>query len=238
MGTPRGAGRAAGARCWLAPALLLAACATPTRQAERPAADPARWEPEIQRFEAADRARRPEPGGTVFTGSSSIRLWTTLETDFPGTRIVNRGFGGSELSDVVQHADRLILRYRPRLVMVYAGDNDIANGKTPERVLADFQALVRRVHRDLPDTRVGFISIKPSPARWHLSPAMRRANELIRDFAARDSRLLFVDVFTPMLASDGLPRDELYVQDRLHMTPRGYEIWKSVVGPYLSAAER
>ena len=239
MGTPRGVRRPVGLSRWLAPALFLVACAAPPPAADQaPAADADRWEPEIRSFEAADRERRPEPGGAVFVGSSSIRLWSTLARDFPEAGIVNRGFGGSELSDVVRYADRLILPHRPALVMVYGGDNDIANGKTPERVLADFQALVRGVHRELPDTRLGFISIKPSPARWHLRETVQRANALIRDFAARDPRLLYVDVHTPMLGPGGLPRDELYVQDRLHMTPAGYEIWKSAIAPYLVPKRR
>ena len=214
---------------------LLSACAAPAAApTARSNPDPARFEQEIVRYDAADRERPTAPGGVVFAGSSSFRLWNTLERDFPSVRVLNRGFGGSEMSDLVHYADRLILPHRPRLVLVYEGDNDISSGKSPEQVLADYRALVSRIHRELPDTRVAFVSIKPSPSRWHLAPQVRRANDLIRDFSSRDPRLLYIDVFTPMLGPDGAPREELFVQDRLHMNEKGYEIWKSVIGPYLS----
>lgn len=210
--------------------LLLAGCA-PVQPPAQPA--PARWEAEIQAFERADRVAPPQPGGVVFTGSSSIRLWDGLAGDFPGVPVISRGFGGSQLADVVRFADRIILPYRPRTVLVYGGDNDLAEGKTPEQVFADYQALVRRIHAVLPDARIGFISIKPSPSRWHLAPAVRAANARVREHAARDPRLFYVDVFTPMLGPDGAPRTDLFLADRLHMNRRGYEIWKAAVAPHL-----
>jgi lysophospholipase L1-like esterase len=214
---------------------MLAGCAAP-RPAPAPApapASPARFAEEIQRFEAADREQPPRPGGVLFTGSSSIRLWSTLQQDFPGVHLVNRGFGGSELSDVVGYADRVVLPHRPRLVVVYAGDNDLNSGKSPERVLADYRALVERIHRALPRTRVAYIAIKPSVARWHLAPQARAANALVRDFSARDPRLAYIDVWTPMLGPDGTPPRDLFVADGLHMTPKGYAIWREAVAPYL-----
>lgn len=210
--------------------LLLAACAG-TPPPVQPV--PARWEPEIQAFERADRASPPAPGGVVFTGSSSVRLWDRLAEDFPGVPVINRGFGGSQLGDVVRLADRIILPYRPRTVLVYGGDNDLAEGRTPEQVFRDFQALVRRVHAQLPEARIGFISIKPSPSRWHLAPQVRAANGMVEGFATRDPRLFYVDVFTPMLGPDGTPRADLFLEDQLHMNRRGYEIWKAAVAPHL-----
>lgn len=204
-------------------ALLLQACATA----------PGPWEAEVARFEAADRGRAPAPGGVLFAGSSSIRLWTALEHEFPGVPIINRGFGGSQMEDLLRYVDRLVLAYRPRIVFVYEGDNDLNAGDAPETLLAEYRELVRRIHERLPQTRIGFISIKPSPSRWHLAPSVRRANEMVRDFTATDPRLFYVDVFTPMLGADGAPRPELYLADRLHMSEAGYAIWRDAVAPHV-----
>ena len=212
-------------------AVLLAGCG----QAPIPQPQPSQvsWEADIQAFERADREAQPDTGAVLFIGSSSIRLWESMSDDFPATRVLNRGFGGSQLEDLVRYADRIVLPYRPRLVFVYAGDNDVNAGKTPERVLMDYQALVRRIHQRLPETEIAFISIKPSPSRWHLAPAVRAANELVREFSAQDPRLGYVDVFTPMLGPDGEPREELFLEDELHMNRAGYAIWKAAVAPHL-----
>jgi lysophospholipase L1-like esterase len=215
-------------------ALFLSGCgAGPAPSPPTPAAASAAWEADIQRFEQADRERPPTPGGVLFVGSSSIRMWDTLQEDFAGVPVLNRGFGGSELGDVVRYADRIVLPYRPRLVMVYAGENDLTAGKTPEQVLADYQALVQRIHRALPQARVGFISIKPSPSRWHLEAQMRQANAMVRNYVQRDPRLFYVDVFTAMLDAQGRPREELFLEDRLHMNRQGYAIWRAAVLPHL-----
>jgi lysophospholipase L1-like esterase len=213
-------------------ALALAACARTTPSRSTPAA-PTQWEPEVERFEAADRERPPAPGGVVFVGSSSIRLWPSLDRDFPDVRLVNRGFGGSELGDVVALADRIVVPYRPRVVILYAGDNDLAAGKSPEQVFEAYRSFVALVRRELPGTRVAFIAIKPSPARWSLVDRVREANRLIRDHAQSDSSLGFVDVFTPMLDEAGQPRHELFVEDGLHMNAAGYALWRELVAPVL-----
>jgi alpha-galactosidase len=202
------------------------------------AQDPfAQWEPEIQKFEAADRHEKPAPGGIVFTGSSTIRMWETLAADFPGLPVLNRGFGGSQLDDAVHFADRIVIPYQPRMVLVYSGDNDLNAGKSPERVLADYRALVAKIHAKLPRTRIGYLSIKPSPSRWKLAPQMRAANALVKQFTATDPRLFYIDTFTPMLGPDGGPRPELFREDMLHMNPRGYAIWKAIVAPYLASPQ-
>ena len=198
------------------------------------ASPPARpWEADIQAFESADRKSPPVPGGVLFVGSSSIRMWETLARDFPTVSITRRGFGGSTMADVAAYAGRIVIPYKPRLVVVYAGDNDINDGKTPERVLADYQALVGEVHEKLPGTRVAFISIKPSLARWKLVEPMRKTNALVREFTAEDSLLAYIDVFTPMLGDDGTPRKNLFLEDGLHLSAQGYALWKSIVAPYL-----
>jgi lysophospholipase L1-like esterase len=194
---------------------------------------PSQWESDIAQFEAQDRANAPRPGSIVFVGSSSIRMWTTLDRDFPGVSVVNRGFGGSEAGDVAQFAERIVVPYKPPVVVFYAGDNDLAAGKTPAQVLAAFQSFVATIHRDLPATRVVFVSIKPSLARWNIVDKMRATNQLVRDYVSTDNKLAYVDVFTPMLDASGQPRPELYLEDGLHMTPAGYAIWRDLIAPAL-----
>lgn len=194
---------------------------------------PSQWEPDIAQFEARDRASPPRPGSVVFVGSSSIRMWTTLDRDFPGLPVLNRGFGGSEAGDVAQFAERIVVPYKPPVVVFYAGDNDLAADKTPAQVLVAFQSFVATMHRELPGTRIVFVSIKPSIARWSIVDKMRQANSLIRDYTRTDSRLVYVDVFTPMLDASGQPRRELYLEDGLHMTPAGYAIWRDLIAPVI-----
>lgn len=191
------------------------------------------WEPDIRRFEAADRSSPPGPGANVFVGSSSIRMWQTLEADFPGRRVLNRGFGGSELSDVVQFADRIVVSYKPRVVILYAGDNDLNAGKTPAQVFHDFQSFVAIVRRSLPETRVAFVAIKPSLARLQIMDKAREANQLIRDYMRGDDKLTYVDVVTPMLDASGQPRRDLFLEDGLHMNAAGYAIWRDLIAPVL-----
>jgi lysophospholipase L1-like esterase len=193
--------------------------------------DPTRFEAEIRAFEAADRANPPPPGGVVFIGSSSIRNWTSVAADFPGVPVLNRGFGGSTLADVVYYADRILLPYRPRLVVLYAGDNDLAEGRSPERVVADYRAFIARLRSALPAARVVFVSIKPSPSRRTFIPRVREANQRIRAIVARDSLQTYIDVFTPMLDGGGQPRPELFMADSLHMTRAGYLLWRARLAP-------
>ena len=199
--------------------------------AAAPALDPTRFEAEIRAFEAADRASPPPAGGIVFVGSSSVKNWTDVAADFPGLPVLNRGFGGSTMPDVVYYEDRVVLRYHPRLVVLYAGDNDLAEGRTPEQVLAAYRAFVVRLRSVLPRTRVVFVSIKPSPSRRAYMEGARMANRRIRAEIARDSRQTYVDVFTPMLDSTGQPRAELFGPDSLHMTRSGYRLWRRLLAP-------
>jgi lysophospholipase L1-like esterase len=178
-----------------------------------------------------DRTNPPPRQAILFVGSSSIRLWPNLPQDFPGHQVIQRGFGGSELSDAVTFADRIVLPYRPKIILVYAGDNDIANGKSPERVLADFKAFAQKVHAALPQTRIGFIAIKPCPARNAFLSQVKDTNRLIREYAGQDSYLFFVDVFTPMLEPDSRLRPELFGNDGLHLNEKGYALWASITRP-------
>lgn len=195
------------------------------------APDTSRWESDIQAFEAADQASAPPEGGVVFVGSSSIRLWRTLEEDFEGLPVINRGFGGSEMDDALEFADRIVIPYRPRMVVVYAGDNDLWSEQTPQQVFGNFQALVEKVHASLPETRVAFIAVKPSVARWSIADRVRETNALVEQYAASHPLVDYIDIFTPMLGPDGTPRPELFVEDGLHLNEAGYELWESVVEP-------
>ena len=196
-----------------------------------PALDPTRFEAEIQAFETADRARPPRPGGIVFVGSSSVKNWTDVADDFPGLPVLNRGFGGSTLPDVVYYEDRIVIHYRPRLVVLYAGDNDLVEGRTPQQVLAAYRAFVARLRSTLPATRLVFVSIKPSPSRRAYIDRAREANRRIRAEVARDSLQRYVDVFTPMLGPTGEPRPELFGPDSLHMRREGYLLWRRLLAP-------
>jgi lysophospholipase L1-like esterase len=190
-----------------------------------------KWAKEMAAFEEQD-LKNPAIGGVVFVGSSSIRLWD-LGKYFPGVPAVNRGFGGSEIQDSVSHADLLVIKHKPTTVIFYAGDNDIANGRTPQQILDDYKAFVAKVHAALPATRIAFIGIKPSIQRWALVDKVRAANALVRDYAGTDERLGFIDVDGPMLGWDEKPRKELFIADGLHMTPKGYEIWTALVRPFV-----
>lgn len=194
--------------------------------------DPSRFAKEIEAFERADRARPPEPGSILFLGSSSIKLWD-LDTWFPEQGLVNRGFGGSQLSDVIHYADRIVTPVRPRLVFVYAGDNDIAAGKSPERVRDDFLTLAARIRSRSPEASVVFLSIKPSLARKIDWPSMRQANTLIQEACNSVDHLHYLDVASPMLTDQGTMKPELYVADGLHLSHEGYAIWSKAIAPLL-----
>ena len=197
-----------------------------------PQPDFGRWEKEIAAFEQRDREKPPPKNAVVFVGSSSIRLWDVAKS-FPGVETINRGFGGSQLADSAHFAPRIVVKYEPRLVVLYAGDNDLAAGKTPEQVADDFRAFVAAVHKDLPKTRIIFLSIKPSIQRWKLVGRGRQANALVEAICKQDEGLLYQDVGTPLLGEDGKPRPELFRQDGLHLNDTGYEVWAAVLKPYL-----
>jgi lysophospholipase L1-like esterase len=222
-------------RSLLPASLFLVLAAVLTASAQQPPSkplDPERFEAEFRAFEQADRATPPPEHPIVFVGSSSIRRWDTLAKDFPGLPVLNRGFGGSEASDVLRHASRVILPYRPSRVVFYAGDNDLARGKTPAAIAADVKALWELLSRQ-PQAKMSIISVKPSLARWSLVSQTRETNELLRRFAASDPRLTYIDVFTPMIGPDGKPVPAHFVEDGLHLTPAGYRIWTTAVAPFL-----
>ena len=195
-----------------------------------------KWADAMAAFEEADAEHPPRPGGVVFVGSSSIRRWD-LPRWFGDLRgpVLNRGFGGSELEDSVRHLDLLVLRHKPRAIVLYAGDNDINGGKSAERVEQDFIAFAAGVRAASPDTPIYYLAIKPSIARWAVADEMREANRRVSVLCEKDPMLTFLDIWTPMLGPDGRPRRELLVDDNLHLTDAGYDLWASVVRDALAA---
>ncbi|QNF34127.1 hypothetical protein HUW51_15875 [Adhaeribacter swui] len=197
------------------------------------AQDMSKWEKEISTLEQQDKSKAPPKNPIVFTGSSSIKLWETLAQDFPGKNVLNRGFGGSQTFEVTHFADRLILPYQPKQVVIYVGDNDLASGKTPEQVFQDFKALFQKVRQNNPQTYITFISIKPSPSRKQLLPGIKQTNQLVQEFLKSQKRTGYVDVFNKMLLPTGKFNPQLYRADSLHMTAAGYRIWADAVRPVL-----
>jgi lysophospholipase L1-like esterase len=213
-------------------AVLAEAFAASLRAQSQENARSARWEKAIATFEDKDRQSPPPHNAIVFVGSSSIRFWD-LAKSFAGMEAINRGFGGSQLADSVHFAPRIVLPFEPRTVVLYAGDNDLAAGKTPEQVAADFQAFTRVVFDRLPKTRIIYLSIKASPYRWKLVEQGRKANDLIAEQCKSDKRLTYLDVSTALLDGDGKPRRELFRSDGLHLNDKGYELWAKLLKPYL-----
>jgi lysophospholipase L1-like esterase len=196
--------------------------------------DPQRWREEIVRLVAGDAAHPPPQHAVLFIGSSSIRLWETLAEDFPGVPAINRGFGGSRIADSTYFADRIVVPYHPKLIIMYAGDNDVAEGGTPRQVIDDFKDFVARVRGDLPEVAIAYLSIKPSVARAAMWPQMREANEGIALWARTAGNVTFVNVTAKMLDARGKPRPELLREDGLHMRPAGYRIWIDALKPVLA----
>lgn len=212
--------------------LSLFAAAVPTAvTAQEPAAN--KWEPSIRAFEEADREHPPAPGQILFIGSSSIRRWD-LAKSFPDLDVLNRGFGGSQTEDAVHFFDRIVLPCCPRIVVLYAGDNDLAQKKTPRQVANDVWAFRCKLCQALPETRLIYIAIKPSLKRWNLIAQVRETNALIKCAFACDPRLSFLDIDASMLGADGLPRPELFVEDGLHLSEEGYKLWSDQLRPLLT----
>lgn len=195
-----------------------------------------RWEQDVAAFEEADRQSPPPAEAVLFVGSSSIRLWD-LPRWFPDLATLNRGFGGSQIADVNRYVARIVLPYQPRRIVFYAGDNDINAGKAPLVVAADFRRFVDLVRRSLPEAKIFYVPVKPSLDRWEQFAQQQVANAEIRTLCQADQRLTYVDTATPMLGRDGRPRPELFVDDGLHLSAAGYELWSGLVAAALAAGD-
>ena len=191
-----------------------------------------RWEPQIRKFEEADAESPPQAGGIVFVGSSSIRMWDT-DKWFPGQSVINRGFGGSQISDVNEFTERIVLKYKPSQIVFYAGDNDVAHGKDAKTVAEDFRKFGEQVAERLPKTHVIYVPIKPSLSRWKMWPKMDQANRAIQKYLDQRDNFHYADIVTPMLNDKGRPKADLFREDGLHLNETGYELWTGIVRPLL-----
>ena len=219
--------------------ILSVVCFTnPVQAAQTVPALPEKWEKDIVAFEASETASPVPKNAIVFVGSSSIRKWTSLATDFPHHQVINRGFGGSLLSDSLHFIDRLVLKHDPRFIVVYAGGNDINANKTPEAVFANFKALVGKVREKQPSTPIAYISIAGNPKRWSQVDQVIQANKLIEAYTKANPGLIFIDVFHQMLGQDGMPKAGIFSSDNLHMNEEGYKLWTEIVGSYLPSPDR
>lgn len=196
----------------------------------------ARWEKEIAAYEQMDRTNPPPKGAILFIGSSTIRRWQTLAQDFSRHRVINRGFGGSEIPDATHFADRIIFPCAPRLIFLRSGGNDLTRGKSPERVFADFKEFVATIHAKLPETEIAFISVNPTPKYWERRKTFQALNALIEEFVRGCPRLKYIETSPMVLGNDGQPRAELFVADKLHFSAAGYALLADKVRPFLPPA--
>ncbi|MFX0101298.1 MAG: GDSL-type esterase/lipase family protein [Candidatus Hodarchaeota archaeon] len=199
------------------------------------------WRYFIDKFVMRDRKKPPKSGGIVFVGSSTIWFWKTLKEDMAPLPVIRRGFGGSIIGDSTYFADKIILPYRPRMVVLYAGDNDITHYNKFQldwdpatRCLEDYKRFTGKIRAVLPATSIFFISIKPSSSRLKYWPHLKKANELIEKHSREDDRLHFIDTTPVMFNAEGNVRDELFKKDRLHLNEKGYALWTSIIKPILS----
>ena len=192
-----------------------------------------KYEKKVQAFEKQDAQKMPPKGAVLFLGSSSIEMWKGLAGDFPNHTVIQRGIGGTQVSDMVEFAERIAIPYAPSKIVFYAGDNDIAAKETPETVLADYKEFVKKIHQALPKTEIYFLAIKPSPSRWHLGVQGALANDMVRSFSKTDPRLHYIDVATPLMGPTAEPDPSYFIKDMLHLNRKGYEIWARVVNQAL-----
>jgi lysophospholipase L1-like esterase len=197
------------------------------------AADLEKWEKEIAAFEQSDRTNPPPKGGLLFIGSSTIRRWETLAKDFPEHRVLNRGFGGSQIADSTHFAERIVFPYAPRMILLRAGGNDIHAGKSPELVFSDFRAFVIKVRERLPNAEIAYIALSPSIARWDEKEKGEALNRMVREYTREISGLKYIAAESISLGPDGRPRPELFVADKLHFSPEGYKLLADSVRPHL-----
>jgi lysophospholipase L1-like esterase len=216
--------------------LLLCSLAAVTSFAQD-AAKPSKWEGEVQKYEAAEKANPPPEGKVVFNGSSTIRLWK-LEKSFPGWDVVNHGIGGSIIPENTELLDRLIFPLAPKVIVFYAGDNDIAKGHTPTQVLENWKAYVTAVRAKLPKVKIIYLAIKPSPSRWKLRPQGKSANMKIRAWSKTQKDVIFLNTVVSMLDGNGKPIDALFMPDKLHMNDKGYAAWTKLLKPLIQSVAK
>jgi len=193
----------------------------------------ARFEKEIIAFEQQDRTSPPAPGGVLFVGDSGFRMWKSLATDFPEHHVINRGFGGSTMADVPDFTYRIVFPYKPRLIVLREGGNDLTTGVSPEQLLSQIQTFVDRVRARTPDVRIAICSLNPNPARWTQADTRKRINAMLKAYVASGKNLDFIEVWDQFLDPAGDPRADLFLKDGLHNNDAGYKIYADIVRPHL-----
>ncbi len=211
---------------------MVMACLGPSLTAQ--ALDPLRFEGEIRAFEMQPLDQTPGDRSVVFVGSSTIRMWSNLASSFPFLQVVNRGFGGSTMEDLLFYFDRILPPINPALVVVYEGDNDLAAGKSQQTIVTQFEGFLKRMQEALPQSDVAVISVKPSPARQSLIPRVHLLNEALAALC-EEQHATFLDLFNPMLDEHGNPYPQLFAADGLHLNQGGYRLWRVTLTPWLQA---
>jgi len=196
------------------------------------AQDPTRFSDQVRQI-TQDYPPQDFQATVVFTGSSTIRMWKSLQEDFPGEKIVNSGFGGSQASDLLHYLDELVLDYAPKKVFIYEGDNDLAAGKTIGEIVETYNLIVRQIHLEHPETEIVLISPKPSLARWELADQYRDLNARLKKYARGKKKVSYADLWNPMLTSNKTPMEDIFLEDNLHMNAKGYAIWANVIKKFL-----
>ena len=204
----------------------------------QPATSERGFEKNVRAYEAADLAKAPPPGAILLAGDSQFFRWKTLPEDLPGYTIINRGIDGFKLSDLVHFTDRLVLPYKPRLIILHVGGNDVHNGSSAEAVLTEFKTFVTKVRQILPAVPIAFTSITPGPGRWNEAPLRQQTNQAVKAYVATQTNLHFIDLWDAMLTADGKPREDLWVEDRVHPNHAGYLLRVEIMRPLLGEPDR
>lgn len=205
--------------------------------ADTPPADPARFTDEVAALVARDAAQQAPQNGILFIGSSNIRKWP-LNTAFPALPLINNGFGGSQATDCTFYFDKLVTPFHPKLVVFHAGGNDLAAGRTPAEVAGDVEEFIRKVHTELPDTKIIYVGLFPAPSRWELEDKFHETTRLITAALRSDRKVTFLNPEKPLLSAESTIRPELYEADRLHLNAQGYQIMTKLIAPYIKKAAR
>ena len=196
------------------------------------AQDPTRFQSEIEALNNKEFNIDPAKQVVVFTGSSSVRMWNTIQEDFPSINAINTGFGGSHFTDLIQYQEELIFRFNPDKIFIYEGDNDVSAEKAPVDILVSAAMLYGAIRTRFPEAEIYLISPKPSISRWHLKNEYEQTNGLLKRFCELNPNLTWVDVWSPMLGENGEPKADIFLEDDLHMNAKGYDIWQEVMADY------
>jgi lysophospholipase L1-like esterase len=197
-----------------------------------------RFEKNVQAYEATDRTNPPSLGAILLVGDSQFFRWKTVAEDLPEYTIVNRGIDSFQTSDLVHFAERLVLPYKPRMIILHVGGNDVHNGRSPEQILSDFKLFTAKVRAHLPAVPIAFSSLTPGPGRWDEASQRKETNRLIKEYIGTQANLLFIDLWDAMLTPDGKPREDIWVADRVHPNHEGYLIRVRIMRPLLGEPDR